>query len=78
MMDFPDKFFSRTQDLNDCYFDAAQFYWGKKNTWLKNDKIFVHDSVPIVISKEDFVDIDNIDDWTKAENLMKKNIGNIF
>ena len=27
---FPKEYNKRTQDLDQVYFDAAQFYWGKK------------------------------------------------
>ena len=30
-MIFPDQYKTRTQDLQSCFYDAAQFYWGKKN-----------------------------------------------
>ena len=36
---FPNQIKSRTQDLQNTYIDAAQFYWGTKNNWVKK-KIF--------------------------------------
>ena len=30
----------RTQDLTESYFDAGNFYWGKKNSWKNKKNIF--------------------------------------
>ena len=35
-----DYYFKRTQDLSSTYFDAGQFYWGKKESWEKKNKYF--------------------------------------
>ena len=60
----------RTQDLIKSFHDAGQFYWGTKNNWLTNKKLH-STSIGIPISKWRSVDIDNQDDWRKAELLFK-------
>jgi pseudaminic acid cytidylyltransferase len=61
---------TRTQDLDPAYYDAGQFYWGKANAWLKNPKI--HSSgVGYVIPNWRVVDIDNPDDWQRAEVIAR-------
>jgi pseudaminic acid cytidylyltransferase len=61
---------NRTQDLIKSYHDAGQFYWASVNTWL-NKKEILPNSIGFPISKWRSVDIDNIDDWKKAELLFK-------
>jgi N-acylneuraminate cytidylyltransferase len=57
---------TRTQDLEPAYYDAGQFYWGKAEAWLKNQKI--HSSgLGYVIPNWRVVDIDTPDDWQRAE-----------
>lgn len=67
---FPEFAHRRTQDLDKNYFDAAQFYWAKKNSWLSEDSI-LELSIPYELKKWDAVDIDNEDDWILAERLFR-------
>ena len=39
-MFYPDKFAERSQELEQAYHDAGQFYWGKTDAWLNNKVIF--------------------------------------
>jgi pseudaminic acid cytidylyltransferase len=60
----------RTQDLEPAYFDAGQFYWGSREAWLRNDRI--HSSgAGLVIPGWRVVDIDTMDDWERAELLLR-------
>lgn len=59
---------TRTQDLEPVYYDAGQFYWGKKEAWLNNQSI--HSSgLGFVIPSWRVVDIDTPEDWDRAERL---------
>lgn len=60
----------RTQDLSKSYHDAGQFYWGATDTWLSKKEILPN-SIGFPIPKWRSVDIDNLDDWKKAELLFK-------
>lgn len=61
---------TRTQDLEPAYHDAGQFYWGKAEAWLRNTRI--HSSgIGYVIPNWRVVDIDNPEDWFRAETLFK-------
>ena len=65
---YPEFQLTRTQDLEPAYFDAGQFYWGKKKAWLRNPRI--HSSgIGYVIPSWRVVDIDTPDDWERAELL---------
>jgi pseudaminic acid cytidylyltransferase len=67
-----DRFFDfRTQDLPNNYMDAAQFYYGKRDSWYKS-KIFGKKSSIVEIEYKQSVDIDTQDDWLQAEKLFKK------
>lgn len=60
----------RTQELSESYYDAGQFYWGTKKNWLNKNNIH-SDSVGISLPSWRVVDIDNLDDWKRAEILLK-------
>ncbi len=56
----------RTQDIESAYHDVGQFYWGKPDAWLTNNKI--HGSgVGLPIPNWRVVDIDTPEDWKRAE-----------
>jgi pseudaminic acid cytidylyltransferase len=65
---YPEYELARTQDLEPAYHDVGQFYWGKADAWLTNNKI--HSSgVGLPIPNWRVVDIDTPDDWARAEIL---------
>lgn len=63
----PENFQKRSQDLKEAYFDAAQFYWGKPRSWIKEDLLFSNKTKAIVIDDVRVQDIDTMDDWKMAE-----------
>ena len=60
----------RTQDLEKTYHDAGQFYWGTADAWLFSDRIHSN-GAGYPIPSWRVVDIDNEDDWRRAEILKK-------
>jgi pseudaminic acid cytidylyltransferase len=63
----------RSQDLEPAYYDAGQFYWGWRSSWLENNK--VHNSAAgYLIPSWRVVDIDTSDDWKRAELLFNQTI----
>lgn len=65
-MFWPENFKKRSQDLEEAYQDAGQFYWTKLNK--KSDEIiFGKDSIPIVLPRHLVQDIDTLEDWQRAE-----------
>ena len=70
-MTFPKYTNYRTQDLSNSYIDAGQFYWGKKEAWLKKLNIFNQYSNIILVPRERFIDIDTKDDWEFAKKMLK-------
>jgi pseudaminic acid cytidylyltransferase len=57
----------RSQDLETAYHDAAQFYWGKSQSFTAGLPIFAGHSTAIIIPRYRAIDIDTIEDWTQAE-----------
>jgi pseudaminic acid cytidylyltransferase len=66
-MFYPEHFFTRSQDLEEAWHDAAQFYWGLADAWLALKPIFAPYSAPIMIPRERVQDIDTPEDWKVAE-----------
>jgi pseudaminic acid cytidylyltransferase len=61
----------RSQDVDEAYHDAGQFYWALKETWLSREQIFSKNSRPIVIPRRYVQDIDTPEDWDIAELMGK-------
>ena len=70
-MFFPKHYDKRSQDLPMALHDAAQFYWGRPEAWINNLKLFDNHSHPIFIPRWRVQDIDEVDDWKRAESLFK-------
>jgi len=69
-MFFPEHFFSRSQDLEEAYQDAGQFYW--RNLKKEAPKItFSSQSIPIVLPRYLVQDIDTQEDWKMAEVMFE-------
>ena len=67
----PDQRHVRTQDLEPRYHDAGQFYWGKTDAWLDGTPILGPQSVPLILRREQFEDIDTREDWARAELMYR-------
>jgi pseudaminic acid cytidylyltransferase len=65
----PECFNIRSQDLEDVYHDAGQFYWGKASAWLTGKTIFGLASAVVQLPRYHAQDIDTIEDWEMAEYL---------
>ena len=70
-MFFPEYFESRSQDLEDAYHDAGQFYWGKVDAWAKDEPIFSLKASPVILPRHLVQDIDTPNDWLRAELMFK-------
>jgi pseudaminic acid cytidylyltransferase len=70
---YPEYESVRTQDLESAYFDAGQFYWGKKQAWMTSRSIH-NSAIGYPIPYWRVVDIDSPTDWQRAELM---NIGTI-
>lgn len=68
-MFYPEHFSTRSQDLEEAYHDAGQFYWGTADAWLQQKAIFSPSSVPLVLPRYRVLDIDTMEDWEHAERI---------
>ena len=62
---------TRSQDLEEAWHDAGQFYWGKAQAWLENKKIFSNIATAYKLPRARVQDIDTPEDWERAEWLFK-------
>jgi N-acylneuraminate cytidylyltransferase len=67
----PSAFTARSQDLEEAFHDAGQFYWGTRSAWLSGVPSFLADTAPIVLPRYRVQDIDMPEDWCRAEWLFK-------
>lgn len=67
----PEHFQTRSQDLEEAWHDAGQFYWGVAQAWTQERPIFSEDAVPVTLPRHRVQDIDTPEDWIRAEWLFK-------
>jgi len=63
---YPPFELTRTQDLEPCFYDAGQFYWGRADAWAQGLRMHSSGS-GWRIAAHRVVDIDTPDDWRRAE-----------
>lgn len=74
-MVWPHNLEKRSQDLEDRYHDAGQFYWFNIAKFFKSKKLYSDNSGYIIMDELFVQDIDNETDWKLAElkyNLTRK------
>ena len=62
---------TRSQDLDEAYHDAGQFYWGKAQAFLNKEPIFGPNSKVVLLPRKRVQDIDTQEDWELAEALYR-------
>jgi pseudaminic acid cytidylyltransferase len=67
----PEYCVTRSQDLEDAYHDAGQFYWGRTDAFTKNLLTYSEHAVPIILPRHRVQDIDTPEDWYRAELMFK-------
>ncbi len=63
----PANYNTRSQDLEEAYQDAGQFYWGSAEAYRSDKIFFSHDSIAHVLPRHMVQDIDTPEDWKRAE-----------
>lgn len=74
-MKFPEHLKSRTQDLENVYHDAGQFYFVKTGALIQEKTVWCKRTAPLVLSELEVQDLDTLTDWQLAEmkyKLLKK------
>lgn len=68
---WPEHRYTRSQDLEEAYHDAGQFYWGKMSAFLNLGDPMSEAGVPYVLPGTRVHDIDTKEDWAVAELLFR-------
>ena len=68
---WPENIPKRSQDLEPLHHDAGQFYWGRTAAFDKSLPIFAPHSRAVLLPRYRVQDIDDEDDWTRAEWLYR-------
>jgi len=66
-MFYPKHLQTRSQDLEESYHDAGQFYWGKAEAFKQKKPLFSKNSTPYILPRQLVQDIDTPEDWKRAE-----------
>lgn len=64
-----ENFNKRSQDLENSWHDAGQFYFASTKTWMESDFIFNSKSKAVKLPRYRAQDIDTEEDWIIAEAL---------
>jgi pseudaminic acid cytidylyltransferase len=64
---YPEHRMTRSQDLEEAYHDAGQFYWGTASAFLEDLPLFSPRSIGVVLPRFLVQDIDTLEDWEQAE-----------
>jgi len=62
----PEQFVTRSQDLEEAFHDAGQFYWATPQTWSTVGNLF-EGARPVILPRWRVQDIDTEEDWLRAE-----------
>lgn len=57
----------RTQDLQNIYHDAGQFYFARINDFYLEKSLYTENTIPYILSELEAQDIDSEEDWILAE-----------
>lgn len=69
---FPEKSLTRTQDLDEAFHDAGQFYWWNCEILMATEQLSQLQQInryPLVIPRRQVQDLDTPEDWIVAERL---------
>jgi len=66
-MFYPKHLETRSQDLEESYHDAGQFYWGKVEAFKQKQLLFSKSATPYILPRQLVQDIDTLEDWKFAE-----------
>ena len=62
---------TRSQDLEQAFHDAGQFYWGRAVAWLEDRPDYSPATRPVLLPRHRVQDIDTPEDWLRAEWLFR-------
>jgi N-acylneuraminate cytidylyltransferase len=66
----PSLALTRSQDLEETFHDAGQWYWGRAETWLTGQRLLFN-SIGVQVPRWRAQDVDTNEDWLIAEKLFR-------
>lgn len=63
----PEHMKTRSQDLEEAWHDAGQFYWGFARAFLDDLPLYSEHAVGVHVPRFRVQDIDTLEDWSRAE-----------
>jgi pseudaminic acid cytidylyltransferase len=67
----PEHIFTRSQDLEDAFHDAGQFYWGRSQAWTDQVPMIGPGTIGLQLPRVRVQDIDTPEDWQRAEYIFR-------
>ncbi|MEI4233860.1 pseudaminic acid cytidylyltransferase [Roseovarius sp. D22-M7] len=67
----PARMQTRSQDLEEAWHDAGQFYWGRAESWTRGLGVFEAGAQGLAVPRHRVQDIDTEEDWQRAEWTMR-------
>ncbi|MAU40390.1 MAG: pseudaminic acid cytidylyltransferase [Kordiimonas sp.] len=64
---YPEHRQTRSQELEEAYHDAGQFYWGTAKAFCDEQELFAPHSIPVILPRHFVQDVDTPEDWQRAE-----------
>ena len=71
-MQYPENYNVRSQDLEPIYHDSGQFYCLKKESLIREKRLYCSKTLPIELLESEVQDIDSVEDWKIAEIKYKQ------
>lgn len=68
---WPEHRLTRSQDLQETYHDAGQFYWVHVGRYMTLPAIYADDALPVILPRYLVQDIDTEEDWARAELMFQ-------
>lgn len=67
----PARMQTRSQDLEEAWHDAGQFYWARAGIWTTGRGVFEPGAHGVALPRHRVQDIDTEEDWRRAEYMMQ-------
>ena len=67
----PESIMARSQDLEEAWHDAGQFYWGRPSIFALSAAARLAAAVPVRLPRYRVQDIDTEEDWRRAELMFE-------
>lgn len=62
---------TRSQDLEETWHDAGQFYWARAGIWTSGESMLGSGAFGLPLPRHHVQDIDSEEDWSRAEWMMR-------